>query len=252
MLAGDGTLNEAGGGLAGSRRRAGAAAGRIDERLRRARSASRTRPPTRPASWSTRSPTSRGGASASARRTAADAATTPLPLPPRGGLRRRRHPADGRPRPSLKRHLAHPTFAATTFTTWLRHYDRGTRHPVHRSTASVVAEGPYAVVSNSDPYSYVGHRPLRIAPDASLDDALTSPCCARCARRWSARAATAAGRADRPTSRRHPRSCSAPTSTRSRSPRDAAVPVAGRRRLPRRGAAARRSYARHASRSIVP
>src|SRR5262249_29935932 len=35
------------------------------------------------------------------------------------------------------------------------------------------AHGPYAVISNSDPYTYVGHRPLRIAPDASLDAALT-------------------------------------------------------------------------------
>jgi diacylglycerol kinase family enzyme len=29
------------------------------------------------------------------------------------------------------------------------------------------------VISNSDPYAYVGRRPLRIAPGASLDDALT-------------------------------------------------------------------------------
>ena len=37
----------------------------------------------------------------------------------------------------------------------------------------MIGEGPYAVVSNSDPYTYVGHRPLRIAPGASLDDELT-------------------------------------------------------------------------------
>jgi diacylglycerol kinase family enzyme len=29
------------------------------------------------------------------------------------------------------------------------------------------------VISNSDPYAYVGRRPLRIAPSASLDDELT-------------------------------------------------------------------------------
>ena len=33
--------------------------------------------------------------------------------------------------------------------------------------------GPYAVISNSDPYAYVGRRPLRIAPGASLDAELT-------------------------------------------------------------------------------
>ena len=29
------------------------------------------------------------------------------------------------------------------------------------------------MISNSDPYAYVGRRPLRIAPSASLDDSLT-------------------------------------------------------------------------------
>jgi diacylglycerol kinase family enzyme len=73
---------------------------------------------------------------------------------------------------SLKRHLAHPAFAATTLSTWMRHYDRRARI---RFTVGgeMVGEGPYAVVSNSDPYSYVGRRPMHIAPGASLDDALT-------------------------------------------------------------------------------
>jgi diacylglycerol kinase family enzyme len=73
---------------------------------------------------------------------------------------------------SVKRHLAHPAFAATAFTTWLRHYDRDTT--VHFTVdGHEVATGPYAVISNSDPYAFVGHRRLRIAPDASLDGALT-------------------------------------------------------------------------------
>lgn len=75
-------------------------------------------------------------------------------------------------RPAVKRHLAHAAFAATTLTTWFRHYDRDTR--IRCSVeGEVVGVGPYAVVSNSDPYAYVGRRPLRIAPEASLDDALT-------------------------------------------------------------------------------
>jgi diacylglycerol kinase family enzyme len=74
-------------------------------------------------------------------------------------------------RPSVKRYLAHPAFAATTLSTWFRHYDRDARI---RFTVDdeLVGEGPYAVISNSDPYAYVGRRPLRIAPDASLDDEL--------------------------------------------------------------------------------
>ena len=35
-------------------------------------------------------------------------------------------------RPSVKRYLAHPAFVATTLTTWFRHYDRNSRHHVHR------------------------------------------------------------------------------------------------------------------------
>jgi diacylglycerol kinase family enzyme len=80
----------------------------------------------------------------------------------------------------LKRHFAHPAFAVATVDTWLRHYDRATRIRFRAATATGTATredvsvlGPYAVISNSDPYTYVGHRPLRIAPDASLDAALT-------------------------------------------------------------------------------
>jgi diacylglycerol kinase family enzyme len=80
----------------------------------------------------------------------------------------------------LKRHFAHPAFAVATVDTWLRHYDRASRIRLRAATVTgtatredVSALGPYAVISNSDPYTYVGHRPLRITPDASLDAALT-------------------------------------------------------------------------------
>ena len=72
----------------------------------------------------------------------------------------------------MKRYLAHPAFAATTLTTWFRHFDRDTSVRFTIDDA-VVGTGPYAVISNSDPYSYVGRRPMRIAPGASLDGALT-------------------------------------------------------------------------------
>jgi diacylglycerol kinase family enzyme len=75
----------------------------------------------------------------------------------------------------LKRHFAHPAFAVATVDTWLRHYDRDARIRFDAATGTgpdVPAVGPYAVISNSDPYSYVGHRPMHIAPDASLDGAL--------------------------------------------------------------------------------
>jgi diacylglycerol kinase family enzyme len=71
----------------------------------------------------------------------------------------------------LKRHFAHPAFAVATVATWLRHYDRDLkiRLAVDRGTGvEVEAVGPYAVISNSDPYTYVGHRRMSIAPAASL------------------------------------------------------------------------------------
>jgi diacylglycerol kinase family enzyme len=72
----------------------------------------------------------------------------------------------------LKRHFAHPAFAMATVATWLRHYDRDARIGVSSHTVEgqvVTATGPYAVVSNTDPYTYVGRRRLRISPSASLD-----------------------------------------------------------------------------------
>jgi diacylglycerol kinase family enzyme len=83
---------------------------------------------------------------------------------------------------SVKRYLAHTAFAAQTLATWFRYYDRSARirFTVTRrrgdeegEESDEIAVGPYAVISNSDPYAYVGRRPLRIAPAASLDDALT-------------------------------------------------------------------------------
>jgi diacylglycerol kinase family enzyme len=76
----------------------------------------------------------------------------------------------------LKRHFAHPAFALAGCATWLRHYDRDSAIRVRMtspgSPAEIVAEGPYAVVSNADPYTYIGHRRMTISPYASLDDAL--------------------------------------------------------------------------------
>jgi diacylglycerol kinase family enzyme len=74
----------------------------------------------------------------------------------------------------LKRHFAHPAFALTASDTWLRHYDRSSaiRVRVGDAVAGVSAAGPYVVVSNAEPYTYVGHRRMTISPHASLDDAL--------------------------------------------------------------------------------
>jgi diacylglycerol kinase family enzyme len=71
----------------------------------------------------------------------------------------------------LKRHFAHPAFVIAAVDTWLRHYDRDTQLCVTAGEA-VIAIGPYAVVSNSDPYTYVLRRRLTISPVAGLHRAL--------------------------------------------------------------------------------
>lgn len=75
-------------------------------------------------------------------------------------------------RPEVKRHLAHPAFVVAAIDTWIRRYDRRTRIRVEAvaadGTHALVGEGPYAIVSNSSPYTYVSRRPIRIAPQADL------------------------------------------------------------------------------------
>jgi diacylglycerol kinase family enzyme len=76
-------------------------------------------------------------------------------------------------RPEVKRHLAHPAFALAAVDTWIRRYDRRTRIRVEavdtEQRTTRLGEGPYVVVSNSSPYTYVSRRPVRIAPQAGLD-----------------------------------------------------------------------------------
>ena len=75
-------------------------------------------------------------------------------------------------RPEVKRYLAHPAFAFAAVNTWVRRYDRRTRIRATRrddGSTTLLGEGPYAIVSNSDPYTYVARRPIRVAPQADLD-----------------------------------------------------------------------------------
>ena len=71
----------------------------------------------------------------------------------------------------LKRYFAHPAFAIAAVDTWLRRYDRNTKVCV-TSGGEPVGAGPYVVVSNIDPYTYVLRRRLTISPNAGLDRAL--------------------------------------------------------------------------------
>lgn len=76
-------------------------------------------------------------------------------------------------RSTMKRWASHPLFAYCAVTTWLWHYDRSRpRLAVHHADGSVVDDGMFAIVFNTNPYTYVGTRPFNAAPDAGLDRAL--------------------------------------------------------------------------------
>jgi diacylglycerol kinase family enzyme len=79
---------------------------------------------------------------------------------------------------SLKRWLGHPLFISAAMTTWLRGYDRHTPHfrlaadrPAARRLDRI-DDGYFAIVLNTNPYTYLGNRPLDLSPAATLDNPL--------------------------------------------------------------------------------
>jgi diacylglycerol kinase family enzyme len=70
----------------------------------------------------------------------------------------------------LKRWAAHPLFVWAALQTWARRYDR--RRPHFR--AGDVADAYFTVVLNTNPYTYLGGRPLDLAPAATLERGLVA------------------------------------------------------------------------------
>ncbi len=81
-------------------------------------------------------------------------------------------------RASLKRWAGHPLFIYSAVTTWLTGYDR--KHPHFRVStlepagheSRVVDDGYFTVVLNTNPYTFLGNRPLDLSPAASLEQPL--------------------------------------------------------------------------------
>jgi diacylglycerol kinase family enzyme len=74
----------------------------------------------------------------------------------------------------LKRYASHPIYVLAAFETWFRHYDRS------RPRFDIVVgdddriEGCYfAIVSKTSPYTFLGPRPLHVAPKANIDSQLS-------------------------------------------------------------------------------
>lgn len=77
-------------------------------------------------------------------------------------------------RSSLKRYAGHPLFVYAGFATWFRHYDRSRpRLAVSLPDGAVVDDGYFAIVLNTNPYTYLGNVPLDLAPEATLETGLS-------------------------------------------------------------------------------
>jgi diacylglycerol kinase family enzyme len=75
---------------------------------------------------------------------------------------------------AIKRYAAHPLFVVASFDTWLRTYDHSHgRFTVALGSGEVMEGGTLAIVSKTSPYTYLGKRPLVVAPAAGLDSPLS-------------------------------------------------------------------------------
>ncbi|HUF33231.1 MAG TPA: diacylglycerol kinase family protein [Acidimicrobiales bacterium] len=75
----------------------------------------------------------------------------------------------------LKRYAGHPLFVYAALTTWFRHYDRSRpRFALHFPDGDVVDDGYFALCFNTHPYTFLGNRPLEVAPDATLERGLVT------------------------------------------------------------------------------
>ncbi len=76
-------------------------------------------------------------------------------------------------RGSWKRWASHALFAWAAFDTWLRRYDRSRpRFAVRVPGRPTVDDGQFTVCLNTDPYTYIGRRPFTLVPEATLETGL--------------------------------------------------------------------------------
>ena len=76
-------------------------------------------------------------------------------------------------RNELKRYAGHPLFVASAFVTWFRHYDHRRPHFAVQIGEELIEGCYFAIVSKTSPYTYLGSRPVVVAPEAGLDSRLS-------------------------------------------------------------------------------
>lgn len=77
---------------------------------------------------------------------------------------------------SVKRWAGHPLFISAALRTWMTGYDR--HRPHFRVSvperAITIDDGYFTIVLNTNPYTYLGNRPLDLSPEAGLDRPLVA------------------------------------------------------------------------------
>jgi diacylglycerol kinase family enzyme len=78
-------------------------------------------------------------------------------------------------RAALKRYAGHPLFIYAGLTSWFRHYDRSRpRFALEFPDGHTVDDAYFALCLNTNPYTFLGNRPLQVAPDAGLTRGLAT------------------------------------------------------------------------------
>jgi diacylglycerol kinase family enzyme len=76
-------------------------------------------------------------------------------------------------RGNLKRYAGHALFVYAGIDTAVRHYDRTHPHfAVHHEDGTLIDDAYLTIALNANPYTYLGNRPFNLAPDATFDRGL--------------------------------------------------------------------------------
>ena len=77
-------------------------------------------------------------------------------------------------RGALKRYAGHPLFVWAAVTTWMRHYEKDRpRFAVRTADGMVVDDATFALCLKTNPYTFLGNRPFDVAPSAGFDSGLS-------------------------------------------------------------------------------
>jgi diacylglycerol kinase family enzyme len=78
-------------------------------------------------------------------------------------------------RAGMKRWLGHPLFIYASVRTWMSKYDRDEPHfQICTSAVPTPVDGYFTIVLNTNPYTYLGNRPLDLSPAATFDRGLVA------------------------------------------------------------------------------